>query len=72
MRESRALAVSNEGEVLHEIVYGGGGALDGLRCNWHMLDAFLAGLEEVGEVGDSEGIQVGILGRDGALVSRGR
>jgi hypothetical protein len=34
-----------------------------------MLDSLLARLEEVGEICDSEGIEVGILGRNGALVA---
>ena len=35
-----------------------------------MLDSFLAGLEEVGEVDYTEGIEIGLLGGDGSVSGR--
>lgn len=68
MGEPRAFGISYQGEVLDEVGDGGGGPLDRLIGSGDMLDSFLARLEEVGEVGYTEGIEVRVLGGNGALV----
>lgn len=70
MGKAGALGVSDQGDVLDQICDRRRRPLDGLGGCGHMLDPFLARLEEVGEIGHAEGIEVGILGGDGeALVA---
>jgi hypothetical protein len=70
MREFCALGVSYEGYVFDKVGHGGRGSLDRPDGSWDMLDSFLAGLEEVGEVGYTESIEIGFLGGNGSLSSR--
>jgi hypothetical protein len=72
MGKPRALGVTDEREVLDEVGHRRRRALHRAGRGRHMLHPFLTRLEEIGEVGDAKGIEIGVLGSHGAFPARGR
>ena len=67
MWELGALRITDEAEVLDHVVDAGGTPLNRLAGVGDMLDTLLPGLQQVDQEGNSEGVCVGLIVRDGWL-----